>query len=202
MPQPATARGAKAIVLRTEGERLAQFLRTRESLPTLLESGVATRTKVAESWLYHPASIAQAEFVHAARSAANSLLAEWLTVPLSIMSGMLSASMQPSCSKGAARALLHRLVSDGTLARIGLLTASDEPHLAVYRPSDTDEIARQQAYLRRALFEQKRRVHLRQLPDPLRRRAGRGWASTIMSHAEFAGWGRLADGELRPWPAP
>ena len=200
MPNP-IASSPKAIVLSRETDRLARFLRIRQPVQTALATGRITKSKVAESWLYHPSTIGLDEFIEAARATTDHLLDQRLATPLSIMAGMVSAVMEPSCSKGSARALLHHLVSVDNLARLGLLTVHDEPHLAIYRTADMDEISRQLAHIRDAM-NTGHRIWNHQLPEPLRPRVGRAWAETLIGHAEFAGWGRLSDGALHAWPRP
>lgn len=201
MPRPTTASSPKAIVVRRESDRLVRHLRTRQSFTTALATGRITRSKVAEAWLYHPASISIEEVIEAAQLTTDRLLTERLTTAMSILAGMVSATMEPSCSKAAARALLHHLVSRGQLERLGLLTASNEPHLAIYRSADADEITRQLQHLRTTLAVDCQLSHA-ELPEPLRPRAGQAWADTLISHAEFAGWGRISGGRLQAWPTP
>lgn len=201
MPRPTTASSPKAIVVRRESDRLVRHLRIRQPFETALATGRITRSKVAEAWLYHPASISIEEVIEAAQLTTDQLLTERLATPLSILAGMVSARIEPSCSKAAARALLHHLVSSGQLERLGLLTANNEPHLAIYRSADADEIARQLQHLRTTLAADGQFSHA-ELPEPLRSRAGQAWADTLISHAEFAGWGRITGGTLQAWPTP
>jgi hypothetical protein len=201
MPRTTTRGSPKAVVLARETDRLAAFLRLRQSIDAAVASGRVCRTKIAGSWLYHPAAINCSELVEAAASEADRLLAQRLIVPLSVMAGRVSASIDPPTSKGAARALLHHLVAAATVARLGLLTAQDEPHLALYRQADTDEITRQLNDVRSAL-DRDGEVGHRQLPEPAEPRQGRAWAVTLIEHAEFAGWGHVTAGDLRAWPQP
>jgi hypothetical protein len=191
----------KAVVLGRETDRLARFLCIQQPIETALATGRITKSKVAGSWLYYPSTIRLDELIEAAGATADRLLEEWLVTPLSIMAGMVSAAMEPSCSKDGARSLLHHLVSVGNVARLGLLTAHDEPHLAIYRDADAHEISRQLSYIRDAL-RTGRPVWYHELPEPFRPRLGRAWAQTLIRHAEFVGWGRVADGALQPWPSP
>lgn len=201
MPRQSTASTPKAVVASRESDRLIRFLGLRQPADRALASGRITRSKVAEAWLLHPASITVGELVEAAQNTADQLLADRLITPLSVLAGMASAAMEPSCSKAAARALLHHLVNAGHVDRLGLLTAQDEPYLALYRPADAEEIARQLRELREILHVQGSVSH-DQLPEPHQPRTGRAWAGTLISHAEFAGWGRLGGATLQAWPRP
>lgn len=189
------------MVLARETDRLSAFLRLRQPIDAALASGRIQRTKVAESWVYHPATVRHGDLIGAAASSADRVLRDRLVVPLSVLAGMVSAVMDPPTSKGAARALLHELVASGTLGRLGLLTAQDEPHLALYRRADAGEVGRQLDRIRSSLLES-RQVSHRDLPEPAQPRQGRAWAETLIEHGEFAGWGRLVAGSLRPWSRP
>lgn len=202
MPRTTTARPSpKAVVLARETARLAAYLRLRQPIDAALEAGRVRKTKIAEFWLYHPSAIRRAVLLDAAATETDRLLARWLVVPLGVMAGMVSASIEPTCSKGAARALLHHLVSTGAVDRLGLLTAQDEPHLAIYRPFDAKEVTRQLQHIRAALATG-REIRHSQLPDPVMPRDGQAWAETLINHAEFGGWGRRAAGRLQAWPRP
>src|ERR1700722_14748924 len=200
MPNP-PASAPKAVVLRREVDRLTEFLDIHEPIEIAVATGGVTKSKVAESWLYHPSTIRLDELIEAARATADRLLDQRLVAPLGIMAGMVSHVMEPSCSKGSAQALLHHLVSIGCVARLRLPTADYEPYLAIYRSADAEEISRQLTYVRAAMSAG-RPVGHQHMPEPLRPRVGRAWAQTIIRHAEFAGWGRLGDGALQPWPRP
>lgn len=191
----------KAVVLGRETDRLARFLRIQQPIEAALASGKITKSKIAGSWLYHPSTIRLDGLVESARAATDRVLDQRLVAPLGIMAGMVSAVMEPSCSKGSTQVLLHHLVSVGDVYRLGLLTSDDEPYLAIYRSADAEEISRQLAYIRNAMSTGLSVWHY-QMPEPLHPRIGRAWAQTLMKHAEFAGWGRLADGALQPWPRP
>jgi hypothetical protein len=196
-----TVSSPKAVVLRKEADRLTAFLGLHQPIETAVAAGRVTRSKVAESWLYYPSTISLDELIETARATADRLLDQRLVAPLSIMAGMVSHVMEPSCSKGSAQALLHHLVSVGCVARLGVLTADYEPYLAIYRRDDAEEISRQLAHVRDAMSAGCPVGH-QHMPEPFRPRVGRGWAQTIIRHAEFAGWGRIGDGALQPWPRP
>jgi hypothetical protein len=196
-----TASSPKAVVLRKEADRLAEFLGIHQPIETAVAAGRVTKSKVAESWLYHPPTIGLDELIEAARATADRLLDQRLAAPLGVMAGMVSHVMEPSCSKGSAQALLHHLVRVGCVARLGLLTVNYEPYLAIYRSADAEEISRQLAHVRDAMSAGCR-VGYQHMPEPLCPRIGHGWAQTIIGHAEFAGWGHISDGALQPWPRP
>jgi hypothetical protein len=200
MPRTTNSLPPKAVVLSRETDRLADFLHLRQSIDVAMARGKISKSKVAESWLYHSSAIGRTELIEAATAETDRILAQRLVVPLSVLAGMLSASMDPTCSKGAARALLHQLVAAGVVERLGLLTSEDEPYLAIYRGADTEEVTRQLNHIRASL-QAVGHIDHNEMPDPVQRREGRAWASTLVEHGEFAGWGRLTNGSLRAWPS-
>ena len=200
-PRPSPTNTPKAVVLVRESDRILRFLRIRQPLEAALKNGRISRSKIAELWILHPPDVGVDQLTDAARTATDRILKERLVTPLGVTAGMLSAAMEPSCSKAAAQQLLHHLVSHGDLERLGLLTANNDPHLAVYRPSDGAEVARQLQHVMESL-RLRGSMSRNQLLEPLEARAGTAWVDTVIGHAEFVGWGRMAEGVLHAWPQP
>jgi hypothetical protein len=165
-----------------------------------MASGHIQKTKVAEAWLYHPASVDKPGLLGAALGKANELLTDRLLVPQPQLAGRISATLDPSCTLRAARALLHELVKSEKLAAIGLLTEGGEPYLALHREEDGEEIDRQLSDLR-TMISSDGKVAPDELSAPPRPLADESWAEILLTHAEFRCWGRYRDGCLVSWDA-
>jgi hypothetical protein len=201
MPSPRSRKPApRAITCTGETDRLLAHLRLPRSLADAVASGHIQRTKVAESWLYHPAALDRPGLLNAALDKANELLTERLLVSLPQLAGRISATLDPSCTLRAARALLHDLVKSEKLAAIGLLTEQGEPYLALHRDEDGQEIDLQLSHLRRQLNDSGI-VDPSELPEPSRSLADQSWSEILLAHAEFRCWGRRQDGCLVAWDA-
>lgn len=190
----------RAITCAGETDRLLAHLRLRRSLADAVASGRIQRTKVAESWLYHPAALDRPGLLKAALDKANELLTERLLVSLPQLAGRISATLDPSCTLRAARALLHELVESEKLAVIGLLNQRGEPYLALHRDEDGEAIDLQLSHLRRQL-DDSGIVDPSELPAPPRSLADQSWAEILLAHAEFRCWGRRQNGCLVAWEA-
>jgi hypothetical protein len=144
--------------------------------------------------------VGRAQLMAASLDKANEVLAGRLLVPLPQLAGRISATLDPSCTLRAARALLHELTRADELSVLGLLTEQGAPYLALYRHEDRDEINRQLSYMRAELARGTPLV-VDDLPAPGRALAEQGWADVVLAHAEFRCWGRRRDGSLVPWDA-
>jgi hypothetical protein len=199
--QQARSQAPRAVVCTSETDRLLAHLRLRHSLAAALASGKIRKTKVAESWLFHPDGISRPALLAAALDAANRVLSQRLLVPLPQLAGRISAVIHPASTLRAARALLHELARSEQILALGLLTNQGDPYLAMYLQEDRTEIERQLRHLRSEL-DRGVVVGADLLPDAGRATADRAWAEAIIGHGDFRCWGRRRDRSLIPWDAP
>lgn len=198
--QQARSQPPRAVVCTGETDRLLAHLGLRHSLAAALASGSIRKTKVAESWLFHPDGISPSTLLAAASDASNRVLSQRLLVPLPQLAGRISAIIRPASTPRAARALLHELARSEQILAIGLLTDQGDPYLAMYLHEDRTEIERQLRHMR-AELDRGVIVGADDLPDVGRATTDRAWAEAIIGHGDFRCWGRRRDRSLVPWDA-
>jgi hypothetical protein len=163
-----------------------------------MASGHIQRTKVAEAWLYHAPEVNCSDLIGTALERVTDVLTERMLVTQPQLAGRISATLDPSCTLRAARALLHELVRSEKLAAIGLLTERGEPYLALHRHDDGEEIDRQLSYLRDQI-DRSGAISASELRPPARALADESWAEILFAHAEFRCWARHQEGCLVAW---
>jgi hypothetical protein len=190
-----------SVGLATDIPRLLRESRHRTAAPDeAVERGWLWREKTEGVWTYGTTEGALRAAELSVRSLADDTLAQWLLGPTHPLSGFIAKHCsEPSLTKNTARTFLRKLLREGQLDAIAVLTNEYQPYVVAFRVGDRAEVDRQLDFLTRAL-EERGEVRPEDLPHPLTPRPLRAWRNEIIRHGEYLGLGRVEAGTLIAWP--
>jgi hypothetical protein len=198
MARPEITEGS-VVVAREAPALLMMTGRSYRDVEHALDDGALCRIKVEANWLYSLSVDALETAYGEVVADALSVCSRWLLGALPHVGGKVAKDLvERPVSRDAAQVLLRHALRKGELTGLPLLTASYQPYLALYNPSDVDEVLAIVHSLPR-LLERQGAVRGRDLEAPARRPALDTWRRLVLSHGEFLGLGWMDEDTLVGW---